>query len=146
MTKHYDSRLENPLRFNRAERGDRLQRKETKATKPREKSPRTLMTSPSNRYRWSEADGGLIPLEEWEKDHAPRSRMEFLSDAFDQPVVSPIDGSKHSSKKGYTRHVHDHGKTIVGNESLKPVEQNRRRPEPVGTTMARICERLGVDG
>ena len=146
MTKHYDPRLENPLRFNRADRTSR--RKDNKAPKntSREKSPRTSMTSPSNRYRWSKADGGLIPLEEWEKDHAPRSRVEFLSDAFDQPVVSPIDGSQHRSKKAYTRHVHGHGKTIVGNESLKPVEENRRRLEPVGTTMRRICERLGVDG
>lgn len=146
MTKHYDPRLENPLRFNRAERNSRRKPNEMKGIKSREKSPRTLMTSPSNRYRWSEADGGLIPLEEWEKDHAPRSRMAFLSDIFDEPVVSPIDGSKHSSKKGYTRHVHGHGKTIVGNESLKPLVQNRRRPEPVGATMRRICERLGVDG
>jgi len=146
MTKHYDPHLENPLRFNRAERTGRPKDKKAVKAKPREKSPRTQLTSPSNRYRWSEADGGLIPLEEWEKDHAPRSRMEFLSDAFDQPVVSPIDGSKHSSKKGYTRHVHAHGKTIVGNESLKHVEQNRRCLEPVGTTMRRVCERLSVDG
>ena len=146
MKKHYDPRLENPLRFNRADRSGLRRRKEMKGIKTREKSARTLMTSPSNRYRWSEEDGGLIPLEEWEKDHIPRSRMEFLSDAFDQPVVSPIDGSQHRSKKAYTRHVHGHGKTIVGNESFKSVEQNRRRPEPVGTTMRRICERLGVDG
>lgn len=146
MTKHYDPRLENPLRFNRAERRAHNKRKSTITKKTLERSPRTSMTSPSNRYRWSEPDGGLIPLEEWEKDHAPRSRLEFLSDVFDQPVVSPIDGSKHRSKKAYTRHVHHHGKTIVGNESLKTVEQNRRRPEPVGTTMRRICERLGADG
>ena len=146
MTKHYDPRLENPLRFNRAERSSKQTQRKTKVTSKGEKSPRTQMTSPSNRYRWSAADGGLIPLEEWEKDHAPRSRLEFLSDAFDQPVVSPIDGSKHNSKKGYIRHVHAHGKTIVGNESLKSVEQNRPRPEPVGVTLRRICERLSVGG
>ena len=145
MTKHYDPRLENPLRFNRADRGGCPKRKETRAEPKREKSSRTLMTSPSNRYRWSAADGGLIPLEEWERDQAPRSRMELLSDIFNEPVVSPIDGSKHSSKKAYTRHVHAHGKTIVGNESLKPVERNRSRLEPVARTMRRVCERLGVD-
>ena len=146
MNRHYDPRMENPLRYNRADRDAQWVRSKSKSTTKREKSPRTSMTSSSNRYRWSKADGGLIPLEEWEKDHAPRARVELMFDSVDRPIVSPIDGSKHLSKKAYSRHVHAHGKTIVGTESLKPVEQNRPRPEPVGVTMRRICERLGVDG
>ena len=138
--KHYNPRLENPLRFNR----DKTKRGTTKETKPKKvkKSKRCDMTSPSNRYRWSKADGGMVPIEVLEQDR--KAQLTIIHDMVDEPIISMIDGSKHKSKKGYTRHVHHTGCTEVGNESMSQIEKNRPRMERPGETMKRVCDQLGV--
>ena len=136
----YDPRLENPLRFNRPKKPKKTRKAAPK--KKVKKSKRCDLQSPSNRYRWSEKDGGFVPFEVLEQDR--KAGIQILNDSVEKPIVSMIDGSKYTSKKAYTRHIHSKGYTEVGDQSMKHLEANRPKMERPGETLKRVCDRMGI--
>ena len=88
-------------------------------------------------------DGQLVPKHLAAPLHAShgdgpmiiRDEMDFTR--------SMIDGSGHTSKRGYYRHVRANGCEIVGNERAPFERKNEYQPRGVGESIKRAIEQLG---
>lgn len=66
------------------------------------------------RFRWSDDQKRLVPIEEWH-DSSPDVGYTVIKDI--EPYQSMIDGSLITSRSKHRQHLKDHGCVEVGNDS-----------------------------
>ncbi len=83
------------------------------------------------RFRWSDSQNRLVPIEEWTDEPANSGPM-IMGDI--QPYRSMIDGSIINSRSQHRRHLREHGCIEVGNDSS--IKNPSRKPiqSPPGLT------------
>lgn len=90
-------------------------------------------------------DGELVPKDQAAPLHASHGEGPMIIRDEMDATRSMIDGSMHTSKRGYGRHVRANGCEIAGNERA-PFEASRFReyqPRGVGESIKRAIAELG---